>query len=74
MKKAKKLPVGLMPQILFEEEKQYERLHQISNAICRYADAEMLIPPLWADELSKRIDQYKFMSGQVQMSKHAGRK
>lgn len=61
MKKAKKPPSGLMPEILFEEHRAYERLQDISNAICRYADAKMLIPNVWADELAKRLEQYSIM-------------
>jgi len=55
----KKPPLGLMPEYLFEEDRQYDRLLQLGDVITRYAINEMPIPIEWANELKKRIDNYR---------------
>jgi hypothetical protein len=54
-----KPPVGLRPEWIFEESRQYERLQEISDAIGRYSANNKPVPDAWARELSKRIDEYR---------------
>lgn len=56
-----KPPLGLMPEQVFEEDRQYERLTQISDAICRYALHGKPVPVAWTNELKKRIDAYRHL-------------
>ncbi len=59
MSKSKKPPVGLIPEFVFEEDRQYDRITQIIDAMQRYADADEDIPSEWIKELSKRVELYR---------------
>jgi hypothetical protein len=58
-----KPPIGLMPEVIFEGNRLYERIVQIQEAIARYADAGKPIPPEWAEELGRRITNYHLTMG-----------
>ena len=47
MSEMQKPPLGIMPESLFLE----QRLHDILEAISRYQEADMPIPPEWSDEM-----------------------
>jgi len=57
-----KPPLGLVPEHIYEEDRQYDRLLQLSDAISRYAINGMPIPIEWAGELKRRIDEYRDLS------------
>lgn len=54
-----KPPIGLIPEIVFEEDRQYERIIHITEAMGRYATSEVPIPEQWTIELNRRIDAYR---------------
>lgn len=58
---AERPPLGLIPEFVFEEDMQYERIVQLTDAISRYAIHEMPIPIEWGNELKKRTEQYRAM-------------
>ena len=59
MSKSKKPPLGLIPEFIFEEDRQYDRITQIIDAMQRYADADKEIPSKWVKELGKRVSSYR---------------
>lgn len=50
-----KPPLGLRPCGVARHEYARARLKEIAEAIGRYADAKLLIPPEWATELKELI-------------------
>ncbi len=47
--RTKKVPLGVMPRKLWEEDRQLNLL----TAMCRYVEAYIKIPPEWIDELNE---------------------
>ena len=48
-------PLGIMPRRVFYANWQRARLHEVSAAIFRYTDRQMMIPLEWALELEQLI-------------------
>lgn len=60
MKSAKieKPPIGLVPEFIFETQKERDRLIEITEAMERYSLAGKPVPIEWVKELSRRINSF----------------
>ena len=60
-KAEKKPPLGLVPEFIFEEDRQYDRLQQIFEAMARYCEEGKEIPKEWVTEGYRRLEQHRTM-------------
>jgi hypothetical protein len=69
--KSKKPPIGIVPEYIFEEQKNKERINDLTEAIKRFTDENRSVPKVWMTELKTRlIDQriYNDFSGGRKMT------
>jgi len=52
-----KPPIGLLPEFIFEHNKNMERVDDLLKACGRYAGAKKPIPAKWIDELHRRVSE-----------------
>jgi len=54
MSDKKRPPLGIMPEKIFEENKNAERLYNLFQACRRYAEINKVIPCKWIEEIQRR--------------------